>query len=98
MHQKIKRIVITGPECTGKTTLCEQLATHYNTIWIPEFARAYVENLQHPYTYEDVCNIALKQIEESKQLFRGANEYIFHDTFLIITKIWFLWVYKTCPD
>jgi nicotinamide riboside kinase len=98
MPEKIYRIAITGPECTGKTTLSQQLAAHYDTIWIPEFAREYVENLKRPYTYEDVCVIAKKQIDDSIKEYPNAKQFIFHDTYLIITKIWFLWVYKTCPD
>jgi nicotinamide riboside kinase len=39
--KSIKKIVVIGPESTGKSTLCEKLASHYNTLWVPEFAREY---------------------------------------------------------
>jgi len=39
----IIRIVLFGPESTGKTTLSQQLAKHYNTVWAPEFAREYLQ-------------------------------------------------------
>ena len=53
-NDKMLKIVVTGPESTGKSTLSEQLAKHYHTIFIPEYDRTYVENLKRPYTYEDV--------------------------------------------
>ena len=58
----MKKIVIIGPESTGKSTLCEQLAAHYNTLWCPEYARAYL--LQHGtnYSYDDLLTIAKGQL------------------------------------
>ncbi len=67
----IKKIVIIGPESTGKSTLCEQLAQHYDTIWCPEFAREYLLTHARPedrigrgltYTFEDLLNIAKGQL------------------------------------
>ena len=96
-HNMIKRIVITGAESTGKTTLAGQLALHYKTVWIPEYARDYVEKLGRKYNYNDVVHIARKQISQAKLFEAGANRFIFFDTWLIITKIWFLEVFGTCP-
>ncbi|MBT3207872.1 MAG: ATP-binding protein [Bacteroidetes bacterium] len=92
------RIVITGPESTGKTLLSKQLAEHFKTDWIPEYAREYVENLDRAYTFEDVEKIAKKQIETDKQIFKKTNDLVFIDTWLIITKVWFTEVYKNVPD
>lgn len=92
------RIVVTGPECTGKSTLAAQLAAHYNTTFIPEYAREYIENLNRPYTYEDVVNIAGQQVREENKFARKANKILFYDTYLIITKVWFDLVYKQRPD
>jgi len=41
-----KKIVVIGPESTGKTILCQKLALHYKVEWIPEYARKYIENLK----------------------------------------------------
>jgi nicotinamide riboside kinase len=64
----LKKFVIIGPESTGKSTLCLQLAEHYKTVWCPEFAREYLEKKGMDYTYDDLLTIAKRQIEleESK--------------------------------
>lgn len=58
----IKKIVILGPESTGKSTLCEQLAVQYNTLWVPEYARGYLLNHGIKYSYEDLLTIAKGQL------------------------------------
>lgn len=97
MNKKYK-IVITGAESTGKSTLSEKLAKHYNTLWLPEFAREYVENLNRNYTYLDVERIAKKQIELEAEYIKRANKILFVDTSLIITKIWFEVLYNKVPE
>ncbi|HEX2934016.1 MAG TPA: ATP-binding protein [Bacteroidales bacterium] len=98
MNQKSKIIVVTGPESTGKTTLTKDLAKHYNTSYIPEYAREYIENLQRPYEYADLEIIAKRQVQDLKDSVDKENGYLFLDTFLIITKVWFDIVYDECPD
>ena len=97
-HSELIRIVITGPECTGKSTLAAQLALHYNTTYIPEYAREYVENLDRPYTYDDVVIIAEKQVREESGFAPQANRILFYDTYLIITKVWFEIVFNRKPQ
>lgn len=58
----LKKIVAIGPECTGKSTLCEQLAEHYNTLWCPEYAREYLLAHGMNYTYDDLLTIARGQL------------------------------------
>ncbi len=57
-----KKIVIIGPESTGKSTLCKQLAAHYHTIWVEEYARKYLLKNGTDYTYENLLDIAKGQI------------------------------------
>jgi len=74
-----KKIVIIGPESTGKSTLCELLAQHYNTQWCPEFAREYLLTNGMNYTYNDLLTIAKGQIameEEYAQSIVGSRESI----------------------
>ena len=95
---KIKRIVITGPESTGKTELAISLARKLNSVWVPEYARHYVENLGRDYNYDDVVEIAKYQIaEENKCTSELKNGIVIFDTWLIITKVWFDVVYGICP-
>jgi NadR type nicotinamide-nucleotide adenylyltransferase len=58
----IKKIVVIGPESTGKSTLCEQLAQHYGMQWCPEFAREYLLTNGKNYTFEDLLTIAKGQL------------------------------------
>jgi NadR type nicotinamide-nucleotide adenylyltransferase len=59
---EIKKIVVIGPESTGKSTLCEELAAHYNSLWCPEYAREYLLEHGTNYTYDDLLTIAKGQI------------------------------------
>ncbi len=61
--KEIKKIVVIGPESTGKSTLCQQLAAHYDTAWCPEYAREYLLKNGTDYTYDDLLEIAKGQIE-----------------------------------
>jgi NadR type nicotinamide-nucleotide adenylyltransferase len=91
------RIAVTGPESTGKTTLAKQLAELFDGRYIPEYAREYVEKLPHHYTFEDVETIAKAQVEQYLGTLNNPEKVFFFDTWLIITKVWFLWVYKKAP-
>ena len=61
--ETIKKFVVIGPESTGKSTLCAELAEHYHTLWVPEYAREYLEKNGTDYRYEDLLTIAKGQIE-----------------------------------
>ena len=60
--KEIKKIAVIGPESTGKSTLCEQLAQHYNTLWCPEFAREYLLTHGMDYDFDDLLYIAKGQV------------------------------------
>ncbi len=96
-NTNIKRIIITGPESTGKSTLAEALAAHYQTTWIAEYARTYIEKLNRPYTYADIVFIAEYQVEQLNKIYRQAREFVFFDTGLILTKVWFEVVFNKKP-
>jgi NadR type nicotinamide-nucleotide adenylyltransferase len=96
MPDRTIKIVITGAESTGKSTLAESLATHFQTIWIPEYSRTYVEKLQRNYTYTDIEIIARHQIAEQQNIDHNID-LVFFDTWLIITKVWFEFVFGKSP-
>ena len=58
----LKKIVILGPESTGKSTLCKELAEHYKTLWCPEYAREYLLKHGMNYSFDDLLTIAREQI------------------------------------
>ncbi len=60
--KRLKKIVAIGPESTGKSTLCKQLANHYNTGWVKEYAREFI-TAHGEYSYEDLLIIAKGQVE-----------------------------------
>ncbi len=100
----MKRIGIIGPESCGKTTLAEHLAKKYQGVFIPEYARIYLEERQTTlYSLEDVLAIADRQKEEllhPEKLFpaQSSEPIYFYDTELIITKVWLLHKYHFCPE
>lgn len=94
---QIHRVVITGPESTGKTELTRKLASFFGTVWLPEYAREYITGLGRKYTYEDVEHIAREQVRREEQYLKKANGFLFYDTHLVVTKVWFRVVYGRYP-
>ncbi|MBD1398289.1 ATP-binding protein [Pontibacter sp. JH31] len=92
------KVAITGPESTGKSTLSEQLAAHYNTVWVPEYARTYIGALGRPYTLQDIEAIARGQLALEERLSQQATDLLFVDTDLLVIKIWSEHAFGSCPD
>ena len=84
----IRKIAIVGPESTGKSTISPMLAEHYETVWVPEYAREYCEKLSAPCTWEDEINMFRGQLELEKELLPKANKILICDTTFITVKIW----------
>lgn len=108
--EKLKKIVIIGPESTGKSTLCEQLAQHYNSSWCPEFAREYLLTHGKEYGYNDLLPIAKGQVAledefsfsiQNKLSFPGektSSQLLFIDTNLYVMKVWSEFVFNDCDS
>lgn len=96
----MKKIVVIGPESTGKSTLCQQLAHHYKTEWVPEYAREYLLKHGTNYSYDDLLTIAIGQIalEESgtQSAIRNLQPAIFIDTDMYVMKVWCEFVFSNC--
>jgi len=88
----IVKIVLFGPESTGKTTLSTQLARHYNTVWAPEFARDYLQdkwnNERKTCENSDLIPIAVGQMELENKLAKKADKVLICDTDLLETKVY----------
>ena len=86
------RIVLYGPESSGKTTLAKALAKQFQTTWVPEFARNYLQEKwdqkKEVCSLEDLIIIAKGQINHENYLIEDANEFLFCDTNVLITKAW----------
>ncbi len=93
---RIKKIVVVGPESTGKSELTEALAKHYNTVWVPEYARRYINNLDRPYQKSDLIKIAEGQIRLENQQSKKAKKMFYCDTNLWVIKIWSEHKYGNC--
>lgn len=99
MEEKLKqepadvvKIVLFGPESTGKTTLSEQLARYYSTVWVPEYAREYLQNKwnNERKTCEpiDLLPIAAGQMQLENTLSKKASNILICDTDLLETKVY----------
>lgn len=76
--------------------LAEALANHYHTLWVPEYAREYLERLDRPYEQKDILMIAKEQLKREQEAYGSANRYLVCDTELIVTKIWSEVKYGSC--
>ena len=97
------KVGIIGPESSGKSTLARYLAKRYKGVYVPEYAREYVERKgTTEVTWDELCAIARHQIEEMESLTSNlssltSNLYFF-DTELIITKVWFDYAFGKVPE
>lgn len=99
MEEKLKqqssnciKVVLFGPESTGKTTLSRQLARYYNSIWVPEYAREYLQNKwnneRKTCEPKDLLPIALGQMKLENELVQKTDSVLFCDTDLLETKVY----------
>ncbi|PWA04559.1 DUF4301 family protein [Flavobacterium psychrotolerans] len=96
----ILKIALFGPESTGKTTLAKQLATYFDTVWTPEYAREYLqkklEETGQICEPEDLLPIAIGQTRLENDTLLTANKYLFCDTCLLVTKVFSEINYNFC--
>jgi NadR type nicotinamide-nucleotide adenylyltransferase len=93
----MKKVVIIGPESTGKSTLCGQLAEHYHTSWLPEYAREFLLINGTNYTFEDLLVIAQRHLAaEDKITLANQGDFLFIDTDMYVMKVWCEFVFERC--
>ena len=105
----IKKVVVVGPESTGKSTLCDKLAEYYKTIWVREYAREYLLANGTNYSFENLLDVAKGQlageekgIEEIKRIQNNTtatgnkHSLLFIDTDMYVMKVWCEFVFDKC--
>ncbi|TKC02885.1 AAA family ATPase [Pedobacter frigoris] len=99
MNRPIRKIAIVGPESTGKSTITQQLAKHYNTLWVPEYARYYCAALTSPCDLQDEINMFHGQVALEDSILAIADKnLIFCDTTFLTVKIWSDEVFGETPE
>lgn len=94
----LKKIVVIGPESTGKSDLCAGLAAHYGCNWCPEYAREYLTNLGREYDYDDLLSIARGQLEQEDRIAEKSkgDALLFVDTDMYVMKVWAEFAFGKC--
>ncbi|PQJ31329.1 nadR-like protein [Nonlabens arenilitoris] len=97
-----KRIVLYGPESTGKSTLSRKLAQHYNTALIEEYAREYLQDkfnrTKEICSYNDILPIAIGQRILENNAVITAGEYLFCDTDVLETYVYCVAYFNEAPQ
>lgn len=101
-NTNILRITTYGPESTGKTTLARQLAEHFGTVWIPEFARDFLKNIKikegRDCEERDLLPIAIGQTALENKALESSKDFLFCDTNALVTKVYSDIYYNHCSD
>ncbi|MBC3874269.1 ATP-binding protein [Undibacterium sp. LX15W] len=96
-EKNVQKIVILGAESSGKSQLAEALARHYQTVWVPEYLREFVEAKQRVPLEEEQLHIALTQLERERVLLPGANNWLFCDTSPMMIALYSRYYFKQIP-
>ncbi|RMG77772.1 MAG: ATPase [Bacteroidetes bacterium] len=92
----MRKVILTGPESSGKTTLARQLAGHFKTVWVPEFARTFLQQLDRPYLESDLPLIAKGQWALIAEKAPFARRFLFCDTGMLVLKVWSVYKFGRC--
>jgi NadR type nicotinamide-nucleotide adenylyltransferase len=105
MPLPLKKIVVIGPESTGKSSLCEGLAAHFHTDWVREYAREYLLKHGMNYSFNDLTTIARGQLAlEDEAVAKAdvagtaADPILFIDTDMYVMKVWSEFVFGRCDS
>lgn len=103
--------MVIGPESTGKSTLCANLAAHYNTTWVQEYAREYLLTNGTDYTFENLLDVAKGQIameeKATEELLKKISDraqdvnqvqLMFIDTDMHVLQVWCEFVFNKCHN
>ena len=91
-------MVVFGPESTGKTTLARELAEHYDTVWVPEYLREYLDRKGTVCTPDDLPAVVAGQRARAIEALAGAHRVVISDTDSLMMLVYSRWYYGTSPD
>jgi NadR type nicotinamide-nucleotide adenylyltransferase len=94
----VRRVCLFGPESTGKSTMARELAYHFHTVHVAEFAREWLDPRAGVCVLEDIPVIARGQLAAEEALARRANRVLFCDTDLLATTVWSEFLFGQCPQ
>lgn len=94
----VRRVCLFGPESVGKSTLARDLARHFRTCYVSEFARGWLDPKQGRCDPDDIPLIARGQMAAEDSLARNARQVLFCDTDPLLTTIWSEVLFGSCPD
>jgi NadR type nicotinamide-nucleotide adenylyltransferase len=97
MQERVRRVVVTGSESTGKSWLAQRLAQRFDTVWAPEFARQYALQKAAPLDASDIEPIARGQINAEDAVIARAKDLAILDTDLVSTVVYAEHYYGKCP-
>lgn len=80
--------MVTGPECSGKSTLSKALAEKLDEPWVPEYAVEYLNQHSGAYQSADLIAIAKGQLERIEAALPEANKFLIIDTGIEVIDIW----------
>ena len=92
----MKKVVITGPESSGKTTLFNAIEEKFGIAGVPEFARIYIDQLDRPYVQGDLIEIANGQLQLEQKFSNENKDLLLCDTDLLTLKVWSEYKYGIC--
>lgn len=100
----VKKVVVIGPESTGKSTLCAKLSAHFKTGWVQEYAREYLIANGTQYTFENLLEVANGQINMEELAIEkmipvegnALPRVLFIDTDMYVMKVWCEFVFDQC--
>ncbi len=94
------KVVVIGPESTGKSSLCAELAEHFSAQWCPEYAREHLTVHGKAYGYDDLLTIAQKQLaledKYTNEALNNDQSLLFIDTDMYVMKVWCEYVFQKC--
>lgn len=94
----VKKACIVGPESTGKSTLADNLANHYKTKYVPEYAKTLIHSQKGKLSYSDMSKIAKGQLALERSVIPSSNRVLICDTDILTTTVWSNFLYGKCDS